>query len=352
MVFENIFNTTITGEQTDIISSIISYWPSAPISGLILLVIYMVMNPLKIEKWHANIAKLFSFFSKRAERQSVSADIQSRISSYVKNYKIEDVLPYGLRFKWIDGGNFESYVEKNDVVIIMDYHQNNARNFVNAILSYTAQGLLPHVRNFLPKEILLGTEILVQENIIRKERPDALNIFNTEIIPQRMSEVGGTKKIKEQLAQLHDFGYFENIYLTELAHVGPRLQEKNENIRKNEIYGFIHFLLNIVNRTKGDETGPLNLNLEIFHVWLVLIAKFEKITHEGTEPYMKRVKEAISKGHDSIYLMTRGKNQKHILPIIDRVKKETSAIFKWKRSFKSKDSDGHKTMAHVALFRI
>src|SRR5437879_5298158 len=106
---------------------VIEYIPYVVLVGII---IYMLKNPEKVERWSSIFARLFSKISKKAERHSVSADIQSRLSSYIRNYAVEGVLPYGLRFKWIDGANFDSYVKDGDVIVIMDVHQNNARNFV------------------------------------------------------------------------------------------------------------------------------------------------------------------------------------------------------------------------------
>ena len=132
--------------QIDISIDWYSLWPIYSTFPFIGLIIYMIAHPEKIEKWHGLFARLLSFISKRAERQSVSSDIQARLYSFIKSFHLDDVLPYKIRFKWITGSNFESYVNEGEVIIIMDNHKNNARNFVNAIVAYTTQAFLPSVR--------------------------------------------------------------------------------------------------------------------------------------------------------------------------------------------------------------
>lgn len=327
---------------------VLEYLPYVP---LILLVIYLIKNPDTAEHWGSIFARIFSHISKKAERHSVSADIQSKLSSYIKNYTVDGVLPYGLRFKWVDKGNFESFVEEGDVVVIMDYHQNNARNFVNAIIAYTAQGLFPKIKSYLPEELVVASELLVQEKIIREKRPDALEIFRKDVLPERTQSMSGVKQYKEKFDNMDKAGYFETIFLPELAHAGHRLQEFNESQCKAETSQFIGLLDYISTRETGDESRPLNYDGKVFHVWIVLIAKIGKIMALGTSPYVKRVNEAITKHYDSIYLMTRGDNEKFMDPVIKAVQETTTAILQWKKSFKSISGKKRRTYATVALFR-
>lgn len=322
-----------------------------PIS-LVLLIIYMIKHPEKVEHWSSIFARIFALFSIKAERHCVSADIQSRLSSYIKNYTVEDVLPHGIRFRWIDKGNFEAFVEEDDVVVVMDVHKNNARNFINAIVAYTSQGLLPNVRNYLPEDVLIATELIIQEKIISEKRPDALSIYKKEILPERKNSLAGIAKYHTKFEALDKNGYFESVFLPELSHTGPRLQDYDDNEGKQDIAGFISFLDYIANREPGDESKPLQFNGKIFHVWIILIAKPFKIQAEGVSPYLNRAKEAISKQFDSIYLMTRGKNIKHLKPIIEAIKENTTATLKWTKSFRTRYSQKQKQYNAIALFRV
>ena len=181
------------------------------------------MNPDKIAIWSSIIASLFEKISKRSARHSVASDIQGRISSYIKGNHASKIFPYGLKFKWIKGNDFSSYVEEEDVVVIMDYHNNNAKNFVNAIRQYTSKAFLPHVRHELPLEVLAAAELAIQEKIIREKRPDALDVFIDEILQPQITNTE-IKSLYSKFKQLDMLGYFDNIFLTESVFVGQRLQ--------------------------------------------------------------------------------------------------------------------------------
>jgi len=315
----------------------------------IAIIIYLIKNPEKAEKWGSILARAFSHFSKKAERHSVSADIQSRLSSYIKNFTVEGVLPYGLRFKWIDGANFESYVEEGDVVVIMDHHNNNARNFLSAVIAYTSQALFPSVRAYLPKDVLDASELLVQEKIIREERPDALEMF-MKVVSERIKNptVEKNKKIFDSIDQM---GYFEPILLPELTHAGHRLQQSPLSETETEVNGFVTFLEQRSNRQSGDDSVPLQYDSKSFHVSIVIVAKSFMMA-KGVNPYLHRVQDSIAHNYDSIYLMTREDKASFFDSVIDAIKENTAASFKWKKQFKALDGKKRKVYAIVCLFRI
>jgi hypothetical protein len=314
-------------------------------------VVYGLKNPDKVELWSSILARVFSKISRKAERHSVSSDIQSRLSSYIKNYSVEGVLPYGIRFKWIDKGNFESYVEDGDVVVIMDHHNNNARNFLNAVIAYTSQALFPSVRAYLPKDVLISSELLVQEKIIREERPDALEMFIKKVVSEQIKNPT-VRKNKEIFDTIDQMGYFEPILLPELTHAGHRLQQLSQFEAETEVNGFVNFLMQRANRQIGDDTIPLRYDGNAFHVAIIIVAKTFVMESKGMVPYLNRVKEAISLHYDSIYLMTREGKENFFNSVIEAIKENIIINFKWKKQFKTLDGTKRKVYATVCLFRI
>lgn len=145
----------------------------AALAVLAILLYLAFMNPVKVMLLHAFLSGIVEKLSSRAARHSVAADIKGRVTAYVAEHNAEDIFPYGLKFRWVRGGTVESYKDKNDVMVVMDYQNNNDRNFVNAIRGYTAQAFLPNVRHDLPQKMLLAAELVVQEKIIRSKRQEA-----------------------------------------------------------------------------------------------------------------------------------------------------------------------------------
>jgi hypothetical protein len=352
----------MAGNYTELIDTVLqsvdfpSTWPSFTIGGIVVaftgLFIYMVTHPDTVEKWSSIFFRIFSFFSKRAERNAVSTDIQTRLSSFIKNFKIDDVLPYGIRFKWVTDEDFDSYVDEGDVVVIMDNHRNNARNFIKAIMAYTSKGLLPTVRPYLSDEILKATELTLQEYIIKEKRSDALDIFRREVIPQQTENNQSIITYYKKLQVIARAGYFDTIFLNELSNSGPKLQDVDDQIGTQELEQFITFLENLSNREPLDTTVELNHNGSIFRPWVVLVAMTEHIAKKGITPYVKRVNEAVEKNYQSVYMLIREKSIKYLDDLIKGMKEKTTVTMRWKKEVSTRDKEGKYSKAMMILFRV
>ena len=329
----------------NLLQNLEGYWWSAPITLLVFLLVYFFMNPDKIAIWSSIIASLFEKISKRSARHSVASDIQSRISSYIKGNHASRIFPYGLKFKWIKGNDFSSYVEEEDVVVIMGYHDNNAKNFVNAIRQYTSKAFLPDIRHELPPAILTAAELTIQEKIIKEKRPDALDVFTDEILQQITNEEIKTMHFK--FKQLDMLGYFDNIFLTESVFVGQRLQGLDSNQKNQEIKGFLNFLKDI-----EDESVPLVYNGDVFRVQIILVARYITRLRGGVKPYIDRAKEAQEKKLTSLYVTGRDTNIEFVDEIVDEIKNEGIGMLEWIRSFKTQDSKKNRRNAKMILFRL
>lgn len=327
--------------------SFLDVWWSVPIASLLSLLIYFFTHPDKIEMWSSLIASMFEKLSKRSARHAVSSDIQSRISSYIASNNADEIFPYGLKFKWIKDDNFSSYVEEEDVVVIMDYHNNNARNFINAITQYTSKAFLPAVRHELPHEILMAAELTMQEKIIREKRPDSLDVFRDEVLPEKIANDDKTKSIYDKFEQLNTLGYFDNIFLTEFIFAGQRLQGLDLKQRAREIENFIAFLENIEN-----EQVPLDHHGDVFCVKVILVAKAHKRYIEGILPYVRRARIELSKRTDSLYVTGREKNMDFVDEVINGIKNENIGRLEWVRSYKTLDRKRNRKNAKMALFRL
>lgn len=321
-------------------------WP-APSLILTLLLIYFFLNPDKIARWSSIAASVFEKISSRAARHSVESDIQSRINAYIKNNKTNTILPYGLKFKWIKDDNFSSYVEEDDVVVIMDYHENNARNFLHAIDQYISKAFLPTIRHDLPSEILTAAELTMKQKIIREKRPDALSIFTEEILPGQTADNARIKSISDQFQKLDILGHFDNIFLSEITFAGPRLRGLEDSQKAREIDTFLTFLNGI-----EDERVPLDYHGDVFCVRVILVAKLIKRVFEGTAPYLRRAQEAMHKKVDSIYVAGREQNMDFVDEVIDEIKKNNIGKLEWIRSYKTLDRQQKRKNAKIALFRL
>ena len=322
-------------------------WWSVVIGSLLSVIVYLFTHPEKIAIWSSLIAGVFERFSKRSARHSVSSDIQGRISAYIKSYDAKDILPYGLKLKWISGDDFSSYVDDEDVVVIMDYHNNNARNFVNAIKQYTSKAFLPTVKHKLPREVVISAELIMQEKIITAKRPDALDIFHNDHMADELAQNNKVRLFHDIFKRLDILGFFDNIFLTELTFAGHRLEGLEPSQKNSEMRNFLNYLENISN-----ESSPLDYRGRVFSVQIILVAKFIKRVYEGTAPYTHRAQQALSNKINSIYVTGRDKNIDFVKEVVTDITNMKIGNLEWIRSYNTLDRKKKRKKAIVALFRL
>ena len=330
----------------DILQILRDNWWSGPFAFVVFLLGYFFTHPEKISIWSSMVASIFEKISSRSARHSVSSDIQSRISSYIKNNNVDAVLPYGLKFKWIKDDNFSSYVDEKDVIVIMDYHKNNARNFLNAIDQYLSKAFLTTIRQDMPSNVLTAAELTMKEKIIREKRPDAWEFFTKEMLPEHTAQNDGIGSVLNRFRNLDVKGYFDNIFLSELAFVGSRLQWLDNNQKTVEINAFLSFLEGI-----EDENVPLDYHGEIFCVQIILVAKLSTKVF-GTEAYLNRAQIASREKTNSIYVSGWERNMEFVDEVVERIKNNDIGRLEWIKSYKTLDKKRKKKNARMALFRL
>ena len=228
----------------------------------------------------------------------------------------------------------------------MDYHNNNARNFINAIRQYTSKAFLPTIRHELPPEVLMAAELTLQEKIIREKRPDALDVFRNEVLPQQVANNAEIKSIYDNLKQLDILGYFDNVFLTEFVFVGQRLQGLDPHQKIEEVKDFLKFLINI------GENNPLYYHGDIFCVQIILVAKHVTKNLYGAAAYVKRAKTASPKKINSLFVAGWGHNISFVNEVVAAIKKEKIGRLEWTRNYKTYDSERRKKNATMSLFRL
>lgn len=314
----------------------------------IIFIIYILLNPDKAESLVAKIAKLFSYFSMRAERRSIAASIQSKIRAYRKDNAVGDIMKHGIKFKWVTGEQNSSYIDGDDVIVIMSHHRNDAENFLNAVLQYAETAVLPDVQNNIPASVLSPIILVMQDKIISEQRPEAMPLFKKTIMHNETKKNPSINHTIERLRQLDREGWFIQIYLNEIQYVGSRLYELTDKQKSEVLNKFLQFLITITERTPTYDV-PLSFKNEIFGLNIMLVAKLENIKMENIEAYTNRAKQAAIDEFDSIYVAGRGPNTDFIGKVIDAIKAKNIVTHMWTRKYKRKNKYG--TAIVLALFR-
>lgn len=314
----------------------------------IIFIIYILFNLDKAESLVAKLTKLFSYFSMRAERHSIAASIQSKIRAYRKDNAVGDIMKHGIKFKWVTDEQNSSYIDGDDVIVIMSHHRNDAENFLNAVLQYAKTAVLPDVQNNIPDSVLSPIILVMQDKIISEQRPEAMPMFKKTIMHSEIKKDPSINHTIESLKQLDREGWFIQIYLNEIQHVGSRLYELTDKQRIETLNNFLQFLITIIERSPTQDV-PLSFKNEIFGLNIILVGKWENVEMENIDVYTKRAEQAAIDEFDSIYVTGRRLNTDFTSRVIDAIKVKNIVTYMWTRKYGRKNR--YSTAIVLALFR-
>lgn len=314
-------------------------WPEwtlgTALSALAGLLIYFIANPAKVEKWSAIIAGLIEERSASAARHAAASEVQSDVSSYIKETNSEGILPYGLKIKWVKEENLEANVDKRhgEIMVVMKYQNDNSRNFITAIRGYTSKAFMPNIKHDIPSPIATAAELIVQEKLIRAKHEDALDIFKTEVLPLQIGTNKNLRDIHKQLTQIDKIGYFENIFLNEILIAGDAIRNFDDPQKTNDVKGLIDFLNKFYKKIPGKDV-PLEYRSKLFRLNIILVAKTDTISLAGTAPYASRAKASLSHGIRSIYVTGTKDDRRYVQDVVKSITEQNIAKLEWVVDFK------------------
>ena len=102
---------------------------------------YILKEPDKFEKVIRLIAKMFRYFSKKAELLYVKYDIQSSLNSFIITIKrnVPNLSITKIKLEWIDENiTQEQFIKSGQLVLRMHNSRNPNRNLVNATVAFVS----------------------------------------------------------------------------------------------------------------------------------------------------------------------------------------------------------------------
>ena len=258
-------------------------------------------------------------------------------------------MPYGLKIKGITKSDDESYVDKSDVVVVMAYRRNSDRNFIAAARHCTSGALLPNIRHGLLHELISAAELVVQEKLIRSQRPDALGIFTDEVVPSTIRGDMETRRLHESLLRLDRPGFFVNILLNEIALYAEALLGMDAASRADEVGKLAKFLESFWDRMSGEDVPP-ECSGKVFKVDIILVARSRTKAAWGTAAYLSRAEQALSRGFHSIHVTGRAGDEGFLERVVKEPESGMPERFMWMRRHRSRQQSASYD-ATIAFFR-
>ena len=272
---------------------------------------YILKEPDKFEKVIRLIAKMFRYFSKKAELLYVKYDIQSSLNSLIITIKrnVPNLSITKIKLEWIDENiTQEQFIKSGQLVLRMHNSRNPNRNLVNATVAFVSCSLLIKAKYYLANYQKTAIDLFASHKILRKDNPEAVG----ELIDCYLRGAMDNKKINllyTQFTHIDSVGLFFPVYINELNFLGEKIF--GTAVNKNEIFEEVNrlaaFLNNYSNRKLSqDIISEFTGNHCKFAIRIV--GKKYKVDTEGSRIYINNILK-IHSNVETIYLIGDLKNK-------------------------------------------
>lgn len=309
---------------------------------IVALLLYFIKNPEKVEKWYSIIARSLSWISLRLEKSGVAKDIQSDINSFAKNIDSrtsKHVVPYGVKIKWISGTTRQVFVKNSRVVVKMQHHQNQAKNFLYALLEWVNKGLIPESRHLIDKTVLRAVEFaFINKVLTEKKRFDTRQLFLDGVFEPEATKGSLLERYTSIFNKLDRRGEFVGIVLHEFSSLGRRegTTISDKEIR-SETIGFTNMLEKLSRKQSKKDATP-DYNAVHIKCSIVLIARPENYLMYGLSPYLNWINKCCTKGIKSFYVCAIGDTNISIVRKIRDAYQESKRVSVVSETIESIDS--------------
>ncbi|MDF2485674.1 MAG: hypothetical protein K0R46_1842 [Herbinix sp.] len=280
-----------------------------PLTALIV-VIACLFNLDKLYMLAGTLQKLFVGVSKTARKGTVSNSIKGRVikaTKMVKSLDVDVMIP-DFKIQWVKEESVESFINKNQAIIRLEYKSNPHKNFVTAVTAFVDVGLLPKAKKYVNKEIIKASRLAVCRDIILKGDSEALDYFDDNILDPLKNESEEVRDLLNDIKTLDGNGMFYQILLNEYSKSARQLypEEIGDQCFTYETSEFLRFLHNIATGSVTD-VSEFYFNRNYFKIRIFLTANSITYKFNGTKVYLKHLFKSIDDGIETIYLFGLGK---------------------------------------------
>lgn len=293
-------------------SAILDYLPwlvSVPLLGII---IAILLNPEKAERWSADLSRAFAWANNKAEKATVARDIQGRVGEFRKSLGEagQEIMPHGLKVKWKNVASPSAQLEDGEIVVVMKEHSSQPKNFLTAILAYIPEGLMPQARHYIRPKMMRAIDLVIARKIVMTERIDALSMFQSEVLDPEFKADLQLFQLGESLTSLDDSGLLTRIALPEASSYGRKLWPSPPKAADSRpVDELVRMLSDMVSKPPGVDIPPNVVNTENLNLCIVPVAKSSTLAYAGTDPHVKFVRDQAGAGVKNFYVTSSLRNR-------------------------------------------
>lgn len=321
-----------------------------------LLIDLLVIHQDRGEKLAGWLAKFIAWTSKKAEKTATAMSIQGKIDSFISsiNTEVENLLPYGLKIKWISPElNREAFIQRDRVIVMLDYHNNQDENLARVALLYMNKAVIPEARPHIHQKLGRAIDLMMTKKALFSfvEARSALGHFVDSVLRPAATNDTELKEYCGVIDAIDERGLFTRVFLRELLELGLRrsgITETGDTVfETNE---FTKLLRRIAEKERGVDVDPTFAKQNI-RMAVILVARPENVDL-GPDMYLRAIESRIKKSIKTFYIFARGSRNiefaKRVVFICEDKFKELAKSHE--EEFPTKSQDGTVMKNYCAIF--
>ena len=280
----------------------------AALGGWSVLLVAGVVNHWEgVEKWGGRLLGSASYFSGRAERVALSAEMQGLINGARKEMagELPDVMPLPARIRFVRNERDLAELGEGEVVISLRDPRRHAENTARAALAYVSTAAVRPARPYVGRDVMTGVDYSLTKKILRCADVRALDYFLTDLWAPSVEGHPELQAICDAVEHIDEQGLLTRVLLEEFLDLGRRLWGQNPSPAvQAEAREFVDFLAHLVEK-QPDERVELAFIRARLKVAAVLVGERERAEGLGAAPYVRATKVAMQTA-DAVYMLARG----------------------------------------------
>jgi hypothetical protein len=335
-------------------------------------VLYVLKHPDIVDKWSAIYNKYKLFKDDKSEKRAISLNLDYKITSVARrlNSEASGIMPFGMRIKWRSPAEVESYVQRDEVVVVLQKKDNSDKNVIDACMAFVPKALLPKSRNCIDPELLSSIDhFMVKELLNAGTYDSAYNSYCQSILNPLQANRPTIKDQMDNFDKMNEIGFFTRVLLEEFRRIGVKLYGTNDEASFiNESKDFYQFVKAFVRRKPGDRTRLSFLGQKV-RIGIVFVASKVTLNLYGIEAHLKRIERDIADGCQRIFVFSYsqpyfesvtdqdgfvvGVNKRRDFIALNQIEERcrglTTVRILRKEKYESKDASGHKRYSKYLL---
>jgi hypothetical protein len=243
------------------------------------------------------------------KRRTIKFEIEGEVNAALKEFGKEGAgfVEHEIVVDWLkpDEEARRLFFKGGKAYLKLDFNEEKEKTLVEALVMYCTECLLREIRQYIERPLMRAIDLtFIDELLYRRNAIIGRNHFVQEVIPREIEVTPEIKKYLDKLGLISQHGLFIRVLMPELKEYPGRTQHRipREN-HLAQVEEFINFLKTTAEeRTREVKRAWLHIG-ETIRVGVILVGAKDKLSFEGSKPYVRRTAKDNAEGARTVYLI-------------------------------------------------